>query len=79
MTQYSGQGMMNRTDFSVRRKTPVSASMASLGTDDVDALGGQDLQTAGVGGQVLDVLGPHACGVDGAPGPDLVGGAGVRS
>ena len=32
MTQYSGQGMMNRTDFSVRRKTPVSASMASLGT-----------------------------------------------
>ena len=47
-----------------------------LGDHDVNALGGQDLQSAGVGGQVLDVLGPHSGGVDGALGADLVGLAG---
>ena len=47
-----------------------------LGDHDVDALGGQDLQASRVGGQVLDVLGPHSGGVNGALGPDLVVGAG---
>ena len=49
-----------------------------LGDDDVDALGGQHLQTSGVGGQVLGGLRPHTGGVDGALGTDLVDGAGLE-
>ena len=63
--------MMKRTDDGVRRTTPLSPSIRSR-HDDVDALGGMDTET-GWSRHVLDVVDPHASGVDDALRVDFVG------
>ena len=76
-SQWVPQGMMKSTLLGVRSTMPVSLSMRSWGTHEVDALGRGDPQPGGPG-HVLDVVDPHAGGVDHLAGSALEAAVGLE-
>ena len=71
MIQWRPHGMTNRTLFSVRRIRPAVDLDAVARDDEVDALGGADLELAALADQVLEVVGPHPGRVDHLAGLDV--------
>jgi hypothetical protein len=60
MIQCRPHGMTKRTDFSVRRMMPEREWIRSRGHDEVDALGGPDVELAALADHRLGVVGPDA-------------------
>ena len=71
MIQCRPHGMTNSTDFSVRRISPDSDSDPVARHDEVDALGGADVELAALAHHRLGVVGPDAGRVDDLLGADL--------
>ena len=71
MIQCRPQGMTKRTDFSVRRMMPERGVDPVAGHDEVDALGGPDVELAALADHRLGVVGPDAGRVDDLPGVDV--------
>ena len=78
MIQWRPHGITNSTEVSVRAMNPASERIRSRGHDEVDALAGLHVQGAAAADHLLDLVGPHAGGVDDHPGPHLELAAGLE-
>ena len=71
MIQKAPHGMTKSTDFSVLVMKPALGADALARDDEVDALAGVDVEGGVAADQLLDLVGPHAGGVDHDLGADL--------